>query len=123
MAGTDDRTTCIPDVPRYPNSRCSCGLRPTHPQPADCDDRGTPRIFPGFGRRTLGNSFLVFFLLFVGLGGIAPDWMTMVLGNLLGFVGAILFLEGIRKFRGLKPYVWGAYAGAALETMVLVYFH
>jgi signal transduction histidine kinase len=49
--------------------------------------------------------------------------MTVVLGNSLGFVAAILFLEGIRKFRGLKPYVWAAYAGAALATLVLVYFH
>ncbi len=84
---------------------------------------GTRRTYPGFGRWTLGNLFIIFSLLFVGLGGIAPDWMTVVLGNSLGFVAAILFLEGIRKFRGLKPYVWAAYAGAALATLVLVYFH
>jgi signal transduction histidine kinase/CheY-like chemotaxis protein len=84
---------------------------------------GTRRTYPGFGRWTLGNLCIIFSLLFVGLGGIAPDWMTVVLGNSLGFVGGILFLEGIRKFRGLKPYVWMAYAGAALATLILVYFH
>jgi|SRR5579862_7776076 len=83
----------------------------------------TRRTYPGFGRWTLGNLCIIFSLLFVGLGGIAPDWMTVVLGNLLGFVASILFLEGIRKFRGLKPYVWVTYAGAALATLVLVYFH
>jgi hypothetical protein len=31
-----------PDVPRHPNPRCSRGLRPAHPQPADCDDLGNP---------------------------------------------------------------------------------
>ncbi len=84
---------------------------------------GTRQTYPGFGRWTLGNLCLIFSLLFVGLRGIAPDWMTMVLGNSLGFVGGILFLEGIRKFRGLKPNVWAAYAGAALTTLVLAYFH
>jgi len=83
---------------------------------------GTRQIYPGFSRWTLGNLCIIFALLFVGLGGIVPEWMTVVLGSSLGFVGAILFLEGIREFRGLKPRVWAAYAGAGFMLIAVAYF-
>src|ERR1035438_8255756 len=106
MAGTDDRTTysfpmsldtrTLAVVAAFVQLILSLLIAMTW---------GTRQTYPGFGRWTLGNLCIIFSLLFVGLGGIAPDWMTMVLGNSLGFIAAILFLEGIRKFRGLKPYV------------------
>jgi len=83
----------------------------------------TRKTYPGFGRWTLGNLCIIFTLFFLSLRGIAPDWITVVVVDSLGFLAAILLLEGIREFRGLKPHLWVAYAGALLTTLIVTYFN
>lgn len=39
----------------------------------------------------------------IGLRGIAPDFVTIILGNLLGITATAFALEGNRRFLGLRP--------------------
>ena len=82
----------------------------------------TRRTYPGFGRWTLANLFTAVSLLLLTLRGIAPGFLTILAANAIGIFAAILFLEGIREFRGLPPIFWPVYAAGALTILILAWF-
>jgi hypothetical protein len=77
---------------------------------------------PGFGRWTLGTLLGAFALVFLGLRGVAPDWASIVLANMLAVGAAILYFQGVRMFCGLRVYGWPEYLVGVLAIAVLIYF-
>jgi hypothetical protein len=78
--------------------------------------------YPGFGRWTLGNLFGTIAMLLLGLRGIAPDWITVVLANLSVVAAAILIFQGVRLFCGLRLYWWPEYLAGVLAILAVIYF-
>ena len=60
----------------------------------------TRRTYPGYW--ALGNLLAALTLLLFSLRGKVPDWMSIVLANASALGGGIVFLQGIRRFRGLR---------------------
>ena len=77
---------------------------------------------PGFGRWTLGTFLGMLSLVFLGLRGAAPDWMSIVLANMLAVSAAILYFQGVRLFCGLRLYGWPEYLAGVLVIAAVVYF-
>jgi hypothetical protein len=77
---------------------------------------------PGFGHWTLGNLLVTLCLVFLSLRGTMPDWISIVLANALALGAAILFLQGIRLFRGLRLYWWPEHLAGVLGIAAVIYF-
>ena len=60
------------------------------------------KTYPGFGDWTLSKIPNAIGWLFISLNGMAPLWITAILGNVFLALHPILIYSGIRKFRG-KP--------------------
>ena len=82
----------------------------------------TRRTCRGFGRWTLANLLVTICLVALSLRGIAPDWISIVLGNAAALGAAVLFLQGIFRSRGLKIYWWPECLAAALGICAVIYF-
>ena len=82
----------------------------------------TRRRCPGFGRWTAAGFLLLASLLLYNLRPHAPDWITVLAANALLFLASILYLEGVREFRGLTPRFWPAYVAAAASLGAILYF-
>jgi signal transduction histidine kinase len=82
----------------------------------------TQRTYAGFGRWIAGNLLLAQCLLLLSLRSVLPDWLTVVGANALSILASILFLEGSREFRGLRPPIWLTYVGGGLATLAIMYF-
>jgi hypothetical protein len=82
----------------------------------------TRKTYPGFGRWTVGNLLAALCLLFLSLRGFAPDWISIVLANGLAIGAGVIFLQGIRLFRGLRLYWWPELIAAALTIAAIIYF-
>jgi signal transduction histidine kinase len=64
----------------------------------------TRRTHPG--RWALGNLLGALAMLFFCLRGRVPDWISIVAADVLAILTGILFLQGIRQFRGLRIRWW-----------------
>lgn len=82
----------------------------------------TRKTYPGFGRWTLGNLLVPVCLLLLSSRGTLPDWITIVLANTCSILASILFLEGTREFRGLRPRVTFTYLAGGITVLAVVYF-
>jgi signal transduction histidine kinase len=82
----------------------------------------TRQTYPGFGRWTVANGLLVLSLPLFILRSVAPDWISVVGANVLFAAAAILFLEGIREFRGLRPRIWQLYLAGGLTILAILFF-
>jgi signal transduction histidine kinase len=82
----------------------------------------TQRTYAGFGRWTIGNFLAGVCLLLLSQRSVLPDWTTVVVANALAIVASILFLEGCREFRGLRPPLWLTYVGGGLVVLAVLYF-
>ena len=80
------------------------------------------RIYPGFGRWTVGNLLDTLCLVFLSLRGIVPDWITIVLANAAALGAGVLFFQGSRKFRGLRLLWWPECLIGALGVAAIIYF-
>ena len=80
----------------------------------------TRRTYPG--RWALGNLLAALTLLFLSLRGKAPDWLSIVVANALAIAGGILFLHGIRLFRGLRIRWWPECLLGGLALAAVTYF-
>ncbi len=83
----------------------------------------TRRTYPGFGRWTAGNLAMAVYLLLFGFRGLMPDFLSLVCANAIAILAAILFLEGIREFCGLRARHWPAVVGGGLIFAAVIYFH
>jgi hypothetical protein len=77
---------------------------------------------PGFGRWTLGTLLGTFALVLLSLRGVAPDWVSIVIANMLALGAAILYFQGVRMFCGLRVYLWPEYLVSVLAIAVVIYF-
>ena len=59
------------------------------------------KTYPGFGLWTAGNALNAVGFLLMSLRGAIPDFLSIVLSNLLILSASVLFLEGVRRFRGI----------------------
>jgi len=82
----------------------------------------TRRTYPGFGRWTLANLLTAVSIFLLVLRGVAPGFLSILIANAIAIFAAILFLEGIREFRGLRPHFWPAYLAAGVSLLVFSYF-
>jgi hypothetical protein len=80
----------------------------------------TRQTYPG--RWTLGNLLGGLTLLLLSLRGTVPDWISIVLANVLAVVAAILFLQGIRRFRGLPLHGWVEWMAGLVAIAAVIYF-
>jgi hypothetical protein len=80
------------------------------------------RIYPGFGRWTVGNLLDTLCLVFLSLRGMVPDWITMVLANAAALGASVLFFQGSRKFRGLRLLWWPECLIGSLGVAAIIYF-
>ena len=82
----------------------------------------TKRSCPGVGQWALANLLGALCLFLLSLRGTAPDWISIVLGNASALAAAILFMQGIRLFQGLRLYWWPECLAAGLTLAVVIYF-
>jgi hypothetical protein len=80
----------------------------------------TRRSYPG--RWALGNLLAGPALLLFSLRGRVPDAISIVLANMLAMGGAIVFLQGIRRFRGLRILWWPECLLGFLAIAFVVWF-
>lgn len=65
------------------------------------------KTYAGFGFWLLGNIFFLLNFVLFGLRGIINDFLSIVLANTFGIIGATFRLEGIRIFfKGGKLRIW-----------------
>lgn len=74
------------------------------------------------GRWVLGNFLAACALILLLLRGAVPDWISIVLANALAIGAALVFLQGIQRFRGLPITCWPECALAALAIAGVAYF-
>jgi PAS domain S-box-containing protein len=79
------------------------------------------RTHPGYGRWSIAGLLLVSSALFLSMRS-APSWINTVSANAGIAMGAILYLEGAREFRGLAPRRWPPYAGGVVAIGALTFF-
>jgi signal transduction histidine kinase len=82
----------------------------------------TRRTYPGFSRWTVANLLLVLSLPLFTLRSVVPGWISVMAANTLIVASAILFLEGVREFRGVPPRVWLVYPAAGLTILVVMFY-
>jgi hypothetical protein len=78
------------------------------------------RTYPG--RWALGNILSSFALLFLSLRGRIPDEISIILANALAIGAGIVFLQGVRRYRGLPIRWWPECLLGAAAVAGLVYF-
>jgi di/tricarboxylate transporter len=52
----------------------------------------------------------------------APDWISIVLANMLAASAAILYFQGVRLFCGLRVYAWPEYVAGVFAISAVIYF-
>jgi diguanylate cyclase (GGDEF)-like protein len=82
----------------------------------------TNKTYPGFGLWTLANTAGAVGFVLIGLQGVAPDFITVVLANTFTVGCLALTLKGIRKFFGLKSSSVFSIATLAVHAAILAYF-
>src|SRR6516162_8971993 len=78
----------------------------------------TGRTYPGFRQWLCAAPLTVLSLFLLGLRPKAPDWVSMVVANAVLVLAAILYFEGAREFRGLRPRRRLVYAGGIVTIGV-----
>jgi two-component system cell cycle sensor histidine kinase/response regulator CckA len=84
---------------------------------------GTRRAVPGYRRWTAAGLSVVLSLFLLALRGLASDWITIIAANTLLVIVSILYLEGAREFRGLRPRLWMPYAAGAVTIAGLAFYN
>jgi hypothetical protein len=82
----------------------------------------TRPTYPGFGRWTVGNMLDTLCLVLLSLRGTVPDWISIVVANAAALGAGILFLQGSRKFRGLRVRWWPEFGTGILGLTGVIYF-
>ena len=82
----------------------------------------TRRSYPGFNRWSLANLLLVLSLPLFTLRSVLPDWISVIGANTLIVISSILFLEGVREFRGVSPRVWLIYPAGGITILAVMFY-
>ena len=78
--------------------------------------------FPGFGRWAIAHALFAPTLLLFSLRTILPDWVTIMVANILATAVTVIAIEAAREFRGLRARTWQAYAAGASNLALIFYF-
>jgi diguanylate cyclase (GGDEF)-like protein len=73
------------------------------------------KTYPGFGLWTAGNALYAAGFMLIALRGVVPKVLSIVVANILLLSAEVLFLEGVRYFRGIA-------AGRRIFSISLVVF-
>src|SRR5438445_7630100 len=68
--------------------------------------RSFPSSIQGLGRWSAGSLLLFATAILIGLRGMVPDWLSILVGNAVMFTGIGCWLTGTQQFYGRKP-TWG----------------
>ncbi|HEV8593163.1 MAG TPA: hypothetical protein VGQ55_13740, partial [Pyrinomonadaceae bacterium] len=82
----------------------------------------TQRTYPGFGLWTVGNLLAAIGFFLLGLRGVIPDFLSIIVGNFCAFVHLIFSLEGIRRFLGLSGVRNFSMAATGVLLGTMAYF-
>jgi hypothetical protein len=77
---------------------------------------------PGFGFWTAGNALNTAGFLLMFLRGMIPDILSIVLSNLLVLFSLVLFLEGVRWFRGVAGRMIFSLSLFVFPVLLIPYF-
>src|SRR5277367_625502 len=80
----------------------------------------TMRTYPG--RWVLGNFMAVAALILLRLRGNIPDFLSIVVANAFATAAGIVYLQGIRRFRGFPIAWWPECALGAIGIAALSFF-
>jgi diguanylate cyclase (GGDEF)-like protein len=80
------------------------------------------KTYDGFGLWAMSNVLAAIAFLLLGLRDIVPDFFSIITGNTLALCGAVLTLEGNRRFLGMKADTIFNVSLLALHTVIMVYF-
>ncbi len=83
----------------------------------------TPRTYPGFSLWTLSAFCMGASGVLMGLRGVLPAVFSIVAGNVLGVLGAVLILRGLGRFFDRPPPVWHDLSFLLLITLTQVFFY
>src|SRR5215467_12143737 len=83
----------------------------------------TRRAVPGYRRWTVAGLSLVVSLFLLALRPLAPDWIAIIGANTLLAIASILYLEGAREFRLLRPRLWMPYVAAVVTIVGLAFYN
>ncbi len=78
--------------------------------------------FPGSVRWKLGNLCVAASLILSVGRDYIPDWVSIVLANAFAAAAPILWLEGTREFRAMRPRVTAAYVSGGIVLLGCVVF-
>lgn len=78
------------------------------------------RRFPG--RWALGNVLVASALLLYSINATNAGWQRIILANALSLASGIVFLQGVRQFRGLRILWWPEWILGALTLSILAWF-
>lgn len=80
------------------------------------------KTYPGFGWWTLANLVAAVGFALLSLRGMAPDFLSIILGNTLAIVSNLLCVEGNHKFLGLKDSKWIGLGATGAYFLLISYF-
>lgn len=79
------------------------------------------KMYPGFGRWTLGRTLISAFSLLQILSGVWPDWIINMSLSATSICGLVLNLQACREFLGMRFRVRWIFIAAALLFLAQVY--
>lgn len=80
------------------------------------------RTYPGFGLWTAGNALYAAGFMLIALRGLVPNTLSIVPANILLLSAAVLFLEGVRRFRGIAGRPISNMSLVVLPVLLIAYF-
>lgn len=80
------------------------------------------KTYPGFGLWTAGNAVFAAAFLLLGLRGIIPDFLSIILANILIIGAAVLHYEGTLRFRQWTSQRVFGIALIVIMTVTVLYF-
>jgi diguanylate cyclase (GGDEF)-like protein len=80
------------------------------------------KTYPGFGLWTAGNALYAAGFMLIALRGMIPKVLSIVLPNILLLSAAVLFLEGVRCFRGISGRRIFSTSLVAFPVLLIAYF-
>ena len=82
----------------------------------------TQKVYTGFALWTLSNFTAAFGFSLLALRGYAPDWLTIIVGNVFAVAAMVLSYEGSRRFLGLSGSRLFNFGILAVYALGITYF-